>query len=117
MNHLIDYGYVRSKTEGKGKEREEKFYLSNILGGGSRKRRNLQGRGIINDTSRLIKRLTGSFFFLVGLGFIGYEIFTPTGAVISSGEGFNLTSLFSFLLLIIGGFLFKNSLGKKEANN
>jgi hypothetical protein len=98
LDNLIDLGYVRAKTEGKGDKREEIFYLSEYLGSGLRKKRNLQGRGIFNDTSRLIKRLLGSFFFLIGIGLFLYEMPGLTGAVIGpSTSGFLVSVLFVFV--------------------
>lgn len=34
LDYLVDVGYVRSKTEGKGDKREERFYLTNWVGSG-----------------------------------------------------------------------------------
>ncbi len=109
LDHLIDVGYVRSKTEGKGDNREENFYLARRLGGGGRERKRLQGRGIIYDTSKLIKRLVGSAFLLIGFGFIIYESLQMTGAFISSAQTIDLTFIFAFALFIIGGFLLIDS--------
>jgi len=113
LDHLIEVGYVRSKTEGKGNKREEKFYLARRIGGGGRKRKQLQGRGIIYDTSKLVQRLFGSVFLLIGFGFIIYEGLQMTGAFISSTQTIDLTVIFAFALFIIGGFLLKKSLYKK----
>ncbi len=113
MDYLIDLGYVRSKTTGKGENREEKFYLSRTPLGGRYKQKQIQGRGIIYDTSKLIQRLFASVFLLIGFGFIIYSISGITGAVISSGQSMAPTFVFAFLLFIIGGFLLKISFKKK----
>lgn len=98
LDHLMDTGYVRSKTEGKGDRREEKFYLSQSPLGGKFKKMNLQGRGIIHDTSTLVKRLFGMIFLLAGLGLFLYESPNLTGAVIGpSTNGFLVGVLFIFV--------------------
>lgn len=107
IDNLIDLGYVRSRTKGKGDNREEKFYLSKSLLGGRFKRRGLQGRGFLHDTSSLIERLFGSVFVLFGLGVLIYEGLNITGAVISNGEGIGISSLLGLTLMIIGGILIK----------
>ncbi len=107
LDYLRDVGYVRSKTKGKGEDREEKFYLSRMPFGGRFKRRGLQGRGVLHDASSLVKRLTGGFFFLFGFGVIIYEGLNFTGAVISTNNQIGISSILGFALLLIGGFLFK----------
>ena len=117
LDHLIDTGYVRSKTEGKGSQREEKFYLSKWIGEGVRKQKYLQGRGIIQDTSKLIQRLFGSIFILIGFGFLLYQSLHMTGAFISSIQAVAPTFVFALALFIIGGILlrgsFRNNFKKK----
>lgn len=113
IDRLIDVGYMRSKTKGKGDDREENFYLARRLGGGSRKRKQLQGRGIIYDTSKLIQRIGGSAFLLIGFGFLVYQSLSITGAFISSTQPVVPTFVFAFALFLIGGFLLKKSLYKK----
>jgi hypothetical protein len=107
---------VRSKTEGKGDNREEKFYLSKLFGGlegGLRKRRSLQGRGILHDTSKLIKRLLGSVFLLMGVGLFVYESPNVTGAVIgNSTTDFIVGGV--FILLALGLFFIKSKKSNKK---
>ena len=114
LDHLIDVGYVRSKTIGMGKDREEKFYLAKKLGGGGRRRKQLQGRGIIYDTSKLIQRLTGSIFLLIGLGFLTYQSLRITGAVISSSESIVPAFASASALFLIGGVLLIGSFRKRK---
>jgi hypothetical protein len=113
LDHLMDTGYVRSKTEGKGDKREEKFYLAKGVGAGVRKRMKLQGRGFFYEPSRLIKRLTGAVFLLIGIGLFVYEGSNATGAVIGSSSGVNPIFFFASILTIIGFLLALNSFKKK----
>ena len=109
LDNLMDYGYIRAKTEKSGRSRIEKFYLSKALLGGKSKQKKLQGRGgIIQDTSKLVKRLFGSIFLLFGLGFFIYDS-VITGAIISSQENFNPIFIPTLALVIIGGILLKKS--------
>lgn len=112
LDHLIKSGYVRSKTDGKGANRNEKFYLARIIGGGVRKRKELQGRGFFRDIAKLVERLSGFFFLFAGLIAVVYEGLNFTGAVISDGLGVGLAFIFAFALLIIGGVLLKKSFKK-----
>jgi len=105
LDHLIKSGYIRSKTEGKGSNREEKFYLARFIGGGEREKRKLQGRGVFRDLGKLIERLSGAFFLLFGLGVVIYGDLNVTGAAISNSAGVGLTFIFAFALMIIGGVL------------
>ncbi len=113
IDHLIDVGYVRSETTGTGGDRKEQFYLATGLGGGRRRRKYLQGRGILYDTNRLVQRLTGSVFALVGFGFLVYQGIGMTGAFMSSPQEATPTFLLSLLLFLIGGLLLRSSVGKK----
>jgi hypothetical protein len=99
VDHLIDAGYVRSRTEGRGDKREARFYLSKVpFVGGKAKQKKLQGRGIVHDTSRLIKRIFGGIFLLIGLGLALYEGSNLTGAVIGiHTSGFLIGALFVFV--------------------
>lgn len=105
MDHLIDLGYVRSRTEGKGKDRQEIFYLSKLalgLWGGVAKKRNLQGRGPQHDISRLFRRMMGALFLAMGLGLFAYEGPRLTGAVIGTHiQGFLTGALFIFFGLAL----------------
>jgi hypothetical protein len=106
MEHLADLGYVRSRTEISGNDREELYYLSNYVMGGVRKKSTLQNRGVFNDLRKFVQKFTGAIFLLFGLGFFVYEGLSLTGAFIFSlNNGATLTFVFSFALFIIGGFL------------
>ncbi|MCK5624370.1 hypothetical protein KAI04_00840 [Candidatus Pacearchaeota archaeon] len=102
LDNLMEVGYVRSKTIGSGSNREERFYLAKGLGGGYRRKKQLQGQGILHDASKLIERLTGSVFLLIGLGFIISQIPNITGAVISSAESVASTVSLAAVLFFIG---------------
>lgn len=111
LDHLIDVGYVRSRTEGKGSNRVEKFYLSNLaagLLGGVGKKRSLQGRGIKHDLKGLLKRAFGSIFLVFGVGLFLYDA-TLTGAVISSSGGLSSGLVLPVFLFVAGGALLVNS--------
>lgn len=112
LGNLMDYGYVRSKAEEKGPVKNYRFYLARGIGGGGRRSKSLQGRGLIHDTSSLIKRLFGSVFLLFGLGVLIVSGSGTTGAVISSGDGFTVTFVLSFALAVIGVFLLRKSFRK-----
>jgi hypothetical protein len=113
LDHLAETGYVRSKTEGKGSAREEKFYLAKGMGAGVRKRMQLQGRGFFFDPSRLVKRLTGMVFLLVGIGLFVYQSHSLTGAVIGTPTNdFIVGALFIFIGLAF--FFFKPKKKEKD---
>lgn len=113
LDNLANVGYVRSKTEGKGDKREEKFYLSRVPLGGKFKRRSLQGRGIVHDTSNLVKRIFGCVFLLMGIGLLAYEAPNLTGAVIGvSTSGFLVGWLFILIALMF--FFIKPKKSKKR---
>lgn len=102
LDHLIDTGYIRSRTEGKEDKREEKFYLTKGIGAGVRKRMQLQGRGFFYDSSRLVKRLTGVVFLLMGIGLFIYQSPNLTGAVIGTPTNdFLVGGLFIFIALVL----------------
>lgn len=107
LDRLSDVGYVRSKTKGKGEHRDEKFYLSGAPLAGKYARRGLQGRGVVHDTSKLIRRLFGSVFLFFGLGAVVYQGLNVTGAAVSSGSGGSLSFVFAFALIVVGTFLLK----------
>lgn len=115
LDYLEDMGYVRSSTEGKGNEREERFYLARRLGGGGRLKRNLQNRFIPLDLSKLVKRIVGSFFLLIGIGFFAYSNWNMTGAVVSLSQTRNSTMIMAFVIFVIGGILLVKSFGKKKS--
>lgn len=106
LDHLIDVGYVRSKTYGKGSDREEKFRLTNYVVGGTRRKIEEQGRGVIPSTAKMYKRwfgkVSGAFFLLIGLGVFIYEGIGMTGAVISSSERVTPAFILGFALFVIG---------------
>ena len=109
LDNLMDYGYIRAKTEKLGRSRVEKFYLSKALLGGKSKQKKLHGRGgIIQDTSKLVKRLFGSIFLLFGLGFFIHSL-NITGSSISSSGNFNPVFIPTLALAIIGLALLKRS--------
>lgn len=119
LNHLIRVGYVRSKTEGKGDKREEKFYLSRTPLGGKYKQKQVQGRELIHETSKLWQRifnpkLFGSLFLLFGFGFVAYDSLNVTGAVISSAETFNPAFFLICLLLAVGIVLLTKSIKESK---
>ncbi len=114
LDYLMKVGYVRSKTIGKGDNREEKFYLSKWTGGGGRRRRSEQGRGFVRDVQKGIERFVSSIFILVGLGFLVYQTISITGAFISSTQEIVPGFIFAFILLCIGVFLLVGSFKKKK---
>jgi hypothetical protein len=112
LDHLIDVGYVRSKTEGTGEQRKEKFYLSNILAGiegGVGRKKGLQGRGPWHDLSRLVKRLFGFVFFLSIFASVSFLFPNVTGNTILGNITGNNSSLMSFgffVFALLCGFAF-----------
>ena len=114
LENLTDKGYVRARTIKRGRENEERFYLSSYIGEGLRKRRSLQGRGIRHDISSLLfKRWFGSVFLLFGIGFFIYSNFTLTGAVISSSGKVNPVFGLMLALIILGVILLVQSFKRK----
>lgn len=113
LDHLIEAGYIRSRTEKIQNTRQQVFYLSRVpLAGGKAKQKRLQGRGIIHDTSSLIRKLLGSVFLLMGLGLFAYEGPKLTGAVIGVHTGgFFVGGLFIFIALVL--FFFNPKKNKK----
>jgi hypothetical protein len=101
LDHLIEKGYIRAKTEGRGEKREEVFSLTRYIGSGVRQQRHLQGRGIINDTSRLVKRLFGSIFVLSLAASIFFLSPDFTGNIIGNTTAtWSNSSLISFGLFV-----------------
>jgi hypothetical protein len=119
VQELIEMGYVRSRVEQVGKNREERFYLSMGVGaGGRRARATLQGRNYVwGDLPKLLERVykkaTGAILILFGIGFFIYQNISLSGAVISVAE----LKVDNFILpcssLILGGLLLFKSLKKK----
>ena len=114
LDHLMEVGYVRSKTIGKGKSREEKFYLSKGIGGGGRRKREVQGRGPLYDIHKSLERFVGAIFVLGGLGFLMYQTIGMTGAFFSSAERVFPGFIFGFTLYVFGSFLLIHSFKKKK---
>lgn len=114
LDHLIDSGYIRSRTYGKGKDREEKFRLTNYVVGGERRKIEEQGRGVIPSATKMYKRWFGSIFVLIGLGFFIYDGLRMTGAIFSSGTQISPGFIFAFALFVIGVFLLEGSFDKRN---
>lgn len=112
IDHLIDLGYVSSRTYGGGKDRKEKFYLTHYLVGGGRRKKAEQGRGLIPSATKMYKRWFGSIFMLAGLGFFIYDGLRMTGAIFSSVTQISPGFIFAFALFVIGVFLLEGSFDK-----
>ena len=110
LGKLIEYGAVRGMVEKTGR----KYFLSRAIGSGYRNQAMLLGKqNPFRDTYKLIKRVVGSIFLLVGFVFL-YQNLTITGAVVSEVVKNKSTPLiFSLVSIFIGAFLLFLS-GKKR---
>lgn len=102
LDHLIDAGYVRSKTYGKGAQREEKFRLTNYVVGGTRRKIEEQGRGVIPSSTKMYKRWFGAGFMVLGLGLFIYEGLTMTGGAVGSQVKASFGAIIAFALFVAG---------------
>ena len=99
MDYLIDKGYVSSVLAREGREAIPKYYLSNtLLVGGKTKQKRLEGRGVVNNLEKIIRRIIGIIFLFSGIGLSFYEGLNLTGAVIGANtSGFLVGVLFIFI--------------------
>lgn len=103
MDYLTDVGYVSSVIVGKGEEAVPKYYLSNtLLVGGKTKQKRLQGKGVVNNLEKIIRRIIGMIFLVSGIGLSFYEGGNMTGAIIGAHtSGFFVGVLFIFIAFIL----------------
>lgn len=102
LGKLIEYGAVRGMVEKTGR----KYFLSRVIGSGYRNQAMLLGKSNpFRDTYKLIQRIVGSIFLLLGFIFL-YQNLTISGAVISEVvKNKSIPLIFSLVSIFIGLFL------------
>jgi hypothetical protein len=112
LGKLIEYGAVRGMVEKTGR----KYFLSRVIGSGYRNQAMLLGKpNPFRDTYKLIQRIVGGIFLLLGFIFL-YQNLTISGAVVSEVIKNKSTPLiFSLVSIFIGAFLLFLSAKKKNS--
>ncbi len=95
LSKLIEYGSVRGYTNKNNKITEVKYYLSRVLGSGSRNQSKLLGKpNPFRDTYKLFKRIIGAVFALFGVGIIAFDFSSVSGHVIANSSSNSVPGLF-----------------------
>lgn len=111
LGELIKYGAVRGTVEKTGR----KYFLSRGIGSGYRNQAMLLGKfNPFRDTYKLIQRIVGSIFLLLGFIFL-YQNLTISGAVVSEViKNKSVPLISSVVSIFIGVFLLFLSTKKKN---